>query len=151
MSDLSMVVGQHQEIADWVAERQGVAPDAMNWGNFNTLSFLDDRGVKVALVYNGFHWPNVSIHVAAREGALWCKKDILFHIFSYPFVELRCRRITAPVDASNKRSRELVEHLGFVREGTLRKATRSGGDVCIYGMLAEECRWINKEDLKWAS
>lgn len=112
-------------------------------GHFSAVWFADQRGPKVVLLYNHFVWPNIGIHVAAREGALWCYPDILYHIFAYPFEQLGCTRVTAPIKSTNRASIRTVEALGFTLEGTLRHAGRNGEDTLLYGMLKEECRWIN--------
>lgn len=135
-----MLTGPNPVVARFVAERLG-EPE-IDFGRFNTLAFVDSRGIKVALVYNGFNFPSVSLHVGARPGALWCHKSVLFHIFTYPFEEMRVARVTAPVKSTNTRSIRLVTALGFMLEGTLRRAGRAGEDIHLYGMLKEECRWL---------
>jgi [ribosomal protein S5]-alanine N-acetyltransferase len=50
-------------------------------------------------------------------------------------------RIEADIDPRNVPSGNLLERLGFVREGLLRKRWRVNGDVCdtaFYGLLPEE-------------
>ena len=132
--------GQDVKVATAVALWQG--QPGLEWGRYNTLGFWDSRGLKVGLVYNNYSWPNIAIHVGARPGALWCRPEILAHIFGYPFLQLKCARVTAPVRASNVRCRRAVEALGFRLEGMLRKALPFGEDMLLYGMLAEECRWL---------
>lgn len=149
-SYVALKSGQNPEVASFVARACGGGSNH-NWGNHNTLSFYDSRGLKVGLVYNHFHWPNIAIHVAAREGALWCTKEILHHIFAYPFLQLQCNRVTAPVVESNARSIALVEALGFVREGEMRHATKAGESMLIYGMLRDECRWTKAQELRKAA
>lgn len=62
-------------------------------------------------------------------------------LFFYPFLQLHCERITVLIDDNNLKSIRLVEHVGFMREGCLRRA-RPGGDVYLYGLLKENCRWL---------
>ena len=133
--------GQDSKVADFVSWACG---RETNWGAYNTLGFWDDRGLKVGLVYNSFSWPNIAIHIGARKGALWARPEILYHIFAYPFEQLRCTRVTAPVLAGNLRCLRAVEALGFELEGRLRGADRTGQDLLIWGMLAEECRWLTE-------
>ena len=57
------------------------------------------------------------------------------------FRVLGFHRITAEVYEYNTRSRQLVEKLGFLEEGRLRKARFWNGkfhDIIVYGLLAEE-------------
>jgi RimJ/RimL family protein N-acetyltransferase len=41
-------------------------------------------------------------------------------------------------------ARRLDEHLGFTHEATLRGAAPDGGDVLLYVMRREDCRFIDK-------
>ena len=60
-------------------------------------------------------------------------------------VPIASRRVTARVPVANMRARRLVEGAGFVLEGLVRSAGPDGGDVLIYGMLKEECRWVSSQ------
>jgi RimJ/RimL family protein N-acetyltransferase len=42
----------------------------------------------------------------------------------------------------NTQAQKFDEHLGFVREGVLRKACKDGTNIILYGMLRDECRFI---------
>lgn len=138
--DVTVVVQPREQLAAFVAEALG--DPEMDFGNYSAVGFMDSRGLKAALVYNNFHYPNICMHIAARPGSLWCRRDILYHIFNYPFGQLECSRVTAPVNSRNRRAVRVVEALGYKLEGTLRRAGRMGGDVLIYGMLREECKWV---------
>jgi RimJ/RimL family protein N-acetyltransferase len=69
-------------------------------------------------------------------------RQVLAYIASYVFRTLGCRRCETEIDVANERSWHNVERLGFTREGTKRGAARDGGDVYLYGMLKEECKWL---------
>jgi RimJ/RimL family protein N-acetyltransferase len=62
-------------------------------------------------------------------------------VLKYYFEELRYQKCLVGVHANNPASVALHEKLGFVREGTLRRAVYTGGrfhDLHHYGMLKEE-------------
>jgi len=62
-------------------------------------------------------------------------------LLGYFFRELRYQKVTARVYSFNEASLTLHEHLGFVREGCLRRMRYTNGryfDDVIYGMTAEE-------------
>ena len=111
----------------------------------NVIAFHDSKGLKVAFIYNRHSPPDICIHVVAREGALWCHEDILWHVFNYPFNELCLDRVTVPVLSGNTPSLRMVEAIGFTYEGTLRKAGRNGQDIKLYGMLKDECHWLKRK------
>ena len=55
--------------------------------------------------------------------------------------ELGLVRVEADIDPRNTASARLLEKLGFVREGLLRKRWRVNGEICdtaFYGLLADE-------------
>jgi ribosomal-protein-serine acetyltransferase len=59
------------------------------------------------------------------------------------FGPLRLARVTAHIEATNERSRNLVKRLGFTEEGVHRQAIVIGGrrrDDVVYGLLADEWR-----------
>ncbi len=111
----------------------------------NVIAFHDSRGLKVAFLYNHHSPPDICIHVVAREGALWCHEDILWHVFQYPFGQLGLGRVTVPVLDDNTASLRMVEAIGFTHEGKLRRAGKKGQNIVLYGMLKEECRWLQRK------
>ena len=59
----------------------------------------------------------------------------------FAFDELGLVRIEADIDPRNTSSWRLLERIGFVREGLLRKRWRVNGEICdtaFYGLLEEE-------------
>jgi RimJ/RimL family protein N-acetyltransferase len=80
--------------------------------------------------------------VIAAESPRWASREVFHTAFAYPFLQLGCRRVTARVPVSNTRARRLVEGAGFALEGLMRSAAQDGGDVLIYGILKQECRWV---------
>lgn len=131
-------------LARFVARASG--REVETWASYNALGFFDTRGLKVAVVYNHFVWPDIAMHVASRQGALWCHPGLLYHIFAYPFLQLQCRRVTATVWARNEPCIRAVQALGYTREGTLRDADSRGGDIILFGMLMRECRWLDYKE-----
>jgi [ribosomal protein S5]-alanine N-acetyltransferase len=68
-------------------------------------------------------------------------RDGLATLLDFAFETLGLRRIEADVDPRNRLSAELLERLGFKREGTMRERWNVGGEVqdaAIYGLLARE-------------
>ncbi len=107
-----------------------------------TLGVERNGELIAGVAFENYTKTNISIHVAAVEGKHWLSKEFLFRVFAYPFLQLKCHRTTALVRTDNQKSIKLVEHLGFVKEGILRKCASDGTDYIIYGMVEDECRWI---------
>jgi len=76
---------------------------------------------------------------AAGHG--WLSRRVIAVMLGHPFKRLNCHRITVTIRRGNKASRKLVEDLGFVLEGKVRRGFNLREDMTIYGLLRDECRW----------
>lgn len=104
---------------------------------------LEREGQLVAgTLYEGFNGTNVWMHIAAAPGGKWLNREFLRYCFEYPFNEMEVSRVSGYVSASNAAAIRFDEHLGFQREATLRGAAPDGGDVFIYVMRREDCRYL---------
>jgi RimJ/RimL family protein N-acetyltransferase len=68
-------------------------------------------------------------------------KELLWYAFYYPFVECGCKRVTGLVEEGNAAAREFDERLGFHLEAKLKDAAPEG-DLLVYAMFRDECRWL---------
>lgn len=108
---------------------------------------LERDGALVAgVLYEGFNAHNVWMHVASHVPGYWLTRGYLRVCFEYPFEQVGVRRIGVQVADSNSASRQFIGRLGFVREATVRGAARDGGDVGLYVMWRENCRFIGERD-----
>jgi RimJ/RimL family protein N-acetyltransferase len=80
----------------------------------------------------------------AFDNPRWAFPATLRTLFAYPFGQLGCDRMTAIVAKGNKRSRKMVEGLGFKLEGVHPRAMDGRQTALSYGILKEDCRWIGK-------
>lgn len=101
-----------------------------------------DGDLIAGVLYEGYTGHNIWMHVAAEPGGKWLNKAYLKTCFAYPFLQLGCDRVSGWVEASNDQARRFDEHLGFEQEAVLSRAARDGGDVLIYVMWREECRFL---------
>jgi len=110
------------------------------------IGLVKDGEIVCGVVYDDYTISNLFMHVAAVPGRKWLTKDaykdFAHACFYYPFGQLGCKRVTGWVEASNTEARRFDEHLGFKQEAVLKSAARDGGDVIIYAMFADECRYI---------
>jgi hypothetical protein len=105
------------------------------------IGLVEDGKVIAGVMYEAYNGANVSMHVAG-EGRRWLTRDFLWICFDYPFNQLGVKRVTGVVPSSNADARRFDEHLGFVYEATLKDAY-PGGDLIIYSMHRDQCRWLN--------
>jgi len=131
--------GKKQLIA-WAESRLGMKfrPDAKAIGR------LRDGELSAVVVWDGFSKADCNIHVVSDGSRRWLNRKLLVAAFSYPFIQLRLRRVTALVPAKNTASLALVRRLGFVLEGVCRHALPDD-DIVVLGMLREHCLWIPTE------
>lgn len=137
--DAELVIDQHLRVIAWVAPRVG------EW--FERLVpgigiGLQRAGELIAgIVFTRVTNVSAEVHLAVT-GKHRGTPELLRIGFDYPFNQLGLKRLTALVREDNRDSRRLVEHLGFVREGLMRRVCTDGANVIVYGMLREECRWV---------
>src|SRR5690625_3684921 len=125
-------------IGPWVAERVGIKRYIP--GTASAIGRIKDGRIVAGDLYQDYNGANVSAHIAG-EGQNWLNKKFLSIIFDYPFNQLKVNRITGYVVSTNKAAQNLDEKLGFKREAILRDA-HPDGDLIIYAMHKDECRWL---------
>lgn len=139
---MNLLLGEDERVARWIGERVGIE----DFGLCTTMGFVGKDGSLLgACLFNNYRHPNIEATIATVSPR-WCSRSILRGIFSYPFLQLGCTRVTAITEVMNQPARAFLCRLGFQEEGILRKAFPSAIDAVVYGMLAEECRWITAEE-----
>lgn len=93
-------------------------------------------------IYEGFNGQNIWAHLAGLPGGRWMTRDFLRAGFAYPFKVCGVNRLSGYVNASNTDARRLNEHLGYEEEARLKGAAPDGGDVILYVMWRENCRFL---------
>ena len=136
-----MIIYSKPFISQWISNQipgEGEFPlDAPN------LAIIKDGKIRGAVVYT-MHMGNGCMLSVASDGTRhWLNRDFLRAVFVYPFIQMNYMRVTGLVRVDNFDAQRFDEHLGFKREGLLRKGDDDGTDLILYGMLKEECRWIH--------
>lgn len=139
---VNKIVVNDERIARFVAERVG-SDDFTAHGTIGVFEVSTAGWARIiaGIVYDNFNGANVCMHVAARPGTNWMSRRLLRLAFGYPFEQLGCRRVTGLVPETNARSRRLCEQLGFEVETRIR-AGAPDGDVLVYSMFRQNCRWV---------
>ena len=101
----------------------------------NVVRYQSEHGYGIVAILN--YYTNMDVELYVMGKGSWLNKQLLRHIFTYVFTMLNCKRCTARIESKNKKSINLVERLGFVREGELR-----GIDTYLYSLLREDCKWV---------
>ena len=106
------------------------------------IGLQKDGELIAGAVYEGFNGHNVWVHLAGTPGRRWMTRQFLYAGFAYPFIQLGCSRISGYVEAWNMDARRLDEHFGYKQEAVLHGAASDGGDVILYVMRREDCRYV---------
>lgn len=110
-----------------------------------SIALIDDdgylRGGIAVRLLNAF---DASLSVAIDDWRSFPPRPVLKELFSAVFCGKKpLQRVSATIPRSNKRARMMAEKLGFKLEGVKRRGYDGRQAGCIYGMLREECRWID--------
>jgi RimJ/RimL family protein N-acetyltransferase len=138
---VNLVFGADQFIAHWVAQR--VREFNPMHEKYTCIGVADDVRLIAGMVYHQYRGHDL-VMTFASDSPKWANKGNLGAFFRYPFGQLGCKRVTTFAARKNKRSRKLIEGVGFKLEGVMRKGN-GDQDAMIYGMLAEECKWIERK------
>lgn len=126
----------------WFADKQGIEylPNAMQY-----IGLFGDGQILSVCAFDNFNGANINMHIASVPGKRWLTREYLWYCFFYPFEQLKVRRVTGLVAASNLQARKFDENLGFTLEATLKDA-HPDGDLLVYKMTADQCRWLTLKD-----
>ena len=136
-----LVIGHDEAVTRWVGARLRIE-DFGPWRS--AIGVAIGAELVAGAVFT--HYNNrCDIQVTfAASTPRWATRGAIRGILAYPFVQLRCRRLTAITEAGNLVARRFLDRLGFHMEGYHRDAF-ADDDGVSYGMLRQECRWL--EDL----
>ena len=105
-----------------------------------TVTVRNDHGAVMAALACEF-WSTFDCKFTAAIADERAITPKLLHVIFGTLFPARCR-ITAEVDPDNQDSIDRLERLGFVYEGFKRKGLDGVHDAMIYGMLAEDCKFL---------
>lgn len=124
-------------IGRYVAREIGVQ---QSWGEFASVGLIRDDELMAGVVFYGFSWPNIMMHIAADH----ITPGFIAAVVDYPFRQLKCRSLSGTIHKRNKKSRRFAEHLGAEYRGTLKDAAPDD-DVMIYQLMAEKAqKWMSR-------
>ena len=142
MSAPKMLFMQDKLVKDFVCSHIKDFDKDLPEGMYTAIGITLDDQLIAGAIFSEYR-PPVDIREAfASISPKWANKYTLRHLFGFPFIHLKVRRMSSIVGSNNLASIDLTERLGFKREGICRAAMDDGSDAIIYGMLREECPWI---------
>lgn len=134
-----LVYRQDDFVCQWMSAR--IKGDDSFPPGTPAIGLEEDGRLIAGVCYTGYTGNGILMHVAA-EGKGWLNRAFLKAAFHFPFVSLGCTRVSGLVRTDNKEAQRFDEHLGFKKEGVIRRGDDDGCDLIMYGMLKEECRFL---------
>lgn len=122
----------------FVNEREPIIATA----GMQAIGLENDGEIVAGVVFERINACNAWVHIALEDGWLHGSRQFLRACFAYPFKQLKLKRLSGYVEAKNHAARTLDEHLGFKQEAVLHGAAHDGGDILIYVMHREDCRYV---------
>lgn len=126
-----------QRVGDWVAAKVG--------GRFiegHVIGLLRDERIIAGTVYDRHNGASIQMHtaIAGRPTYEW-----YWFCFYYPFVQLRLRKVIAPVSSGNPAAVGFVLNVGFQLEARIANAYPNG-DLLAFTMTPNQCRFLEKRN-----
>lgn len=147
MANRIVIADQDDKVAQFVLSMNPIM--SLDDTPYTAIGQFDGLGNIVGgCVFTNYTQRDIHGHLAGHGN--WLTRAFLGECFRYIFVQLKCRRCTGLVARSNVRAQKFDEGLGFHYEGVLRAYLPNDEDCFIYGMLREECRWLNAGVKKYA-
>jgi len=109
--------------------------------SYHAIGIEKDGKLIAGCLYYNFRENGLEMTFAATNKR-WPTRKNLKTFFDYPFEQLGLQRVTALIRRDNKQSIDMVKRLGYRLEGICRKTFSDNCDAVIFGMLKNECKWI---------
>lgn len=135
-----ILVGYDLAVAEFVANGLGGKVD--DYHPCTAMGFTVDNKLVAGVIYNNYRGHDIQLTAYAKD-TRWLSKKHLQELFKYPYTQLGCIRTTAVTGRNNRRTRKLLEGLGYRLEGVCRKGLDGKQDAIVYGMLKADCKWLN--------
>lgn len=131
-----MITTTNQDIlASWLCKRIGYLPSQ----GIKCIGNMIDGRIAGVVGYDGYNGASVQMH-SAGEGN-WCTRSMLFAVFHYPFIALKCNMVIGLVPSGNKAALHFNERIGFKLENELHGA-HPDGSLFLMTMRRNECRFL---------
>lgn len=142
-----IIVEPRETIARWVFGQ--IRDEAGNESFFRlpywAMGFCDKGGqIRGGIVYHTHRGTTLEAMAAGLPG--WLTPQRTRAMFAYGFDGIGSQVIIVSVAKANRRSRQLVERLGFGLRGVIPRAY-AGRDAMIYSMHRDDCRWVKDKGL----
>lgn len=127
-------IPENDGLKAWIEQR---VPEYRS-GQMTICVGVEREGKLIAAVaWDGWRGTSVEVTIAA-DSPRWATRQTVTSLLCYPFMQLKCQRVTSFVRKGNKRARRLNDGLGFKLEGRLRDAGPNLETVLLYGITRKD-------------
>ena len=134
-----VILDQHERIFQWVYGR--VASSPYVWGGHSAIGVESNGEIVAGAVYDHYTQQSIAIHFALdRPGRH--HRVFLNWMFSYPFKQLKVKKLLAIVNADNLAVQKIMERLGFHLETRVAEVFLNDQDMLIYSMKEQDCKFL---------
>jgi RimJ/RimL family protein N-acetyltransferase len=133
---MKVVYGQDANVAKWVADR---IPHVSEFGLCSALGVVNDKGEAVAgIVFHDYQPSCSTIQISmAASTPKWASRSIVKELLSYPFNQLKVRKVWTATPLKNQRAIKFNKGIGFKQEAVL--SNHFGDDHAVI------CRMFKKQ------
>ena len=144
---MQLAVPAPREMLPWLAQRASLVLSP----TLEAIAAVDDKGQIAGMVgFDGWTPNAVYVHIAIEKPI--ALRRLVWRAFDLAFNRIGRGVIFAPVMSTNRKSIDLVVHLGFEQVARLRDAWEPHVDMLLFEMRKRDCRWISgKEAMRWAA
>lgn len=140
---MNLVYGRDDVVIPWICHNLQIN----NPGPCVAIGIAKDNLLIGGALYNNHHLNIYGIPQSIELSFVtidkhWATRGIVSALLSYPFIQLKVKRVQLTIRKRDMHTRRFVERLGFTLEGVARKAHHTGQDAAVYSMLPHECRWV---------
>ena len=125
-------------VGEWVSARVG----AKWYGQGTAIGRVRNGQIICGVIVECHNGASAGMHVAGVGN--WLNREFLRFVFDYVFRQLNLAVVYGTVPSENAQARRFDEHLGFKEAARIKDAT-PGGDMIIYTMRREDCRYWREQ------
>ena len=131
---------QYRALAEFIRERAHVQPTL----DTQYIAWVDpgSQSFKMVVAMNGFIGKTCQIHVAMRNDFNFTPRKLLEAVFDYTFNTAGRELLVGVVNSKNEAAMRYDKHLGFVESHRFPGVHDDGGDLVIFTMTRDQCRYL---------
>jgi RimJ/RimL family protein N-acetyltransferase len=139
-----LLYGEDRHISKWCAAQFGQNEDYFE--PCRAIGIVKNGNIIAGVIYNNQKetqgTPYMLEMTVASIDKQWATRHNLKALFSFPFIQLRLKRVNTQCDSQNEGLIMFNKRLGFKEEGRHKNAFPTGSDAISFGMLKEDCKWL---------